>query len=846
MEDLLEKARMKAKEIRKQEKDKIKGGADDHASHAGDDDEYDESEEDNEEDDDEHDEDGESEAEDDGEDEEEAEHEEDNKIEGDKESEEKEGRKTLQAGRSNDENKAEEMVLRHGGSDDDSHQKREHFQTEPSMDDKENHSRPAVDDEGQPVQGKQGQSSPRSPYRRMRRTAYIIPDDDDDEDIRQEKTDDQAKHQSLPEGLDMNEGAPSLDLGIPGQENAELSLSQAFMDTLAEDQPPKVAQSGQESLSLTKKTSDANASTRPADISKPPAIESPVIETAKDQRRNLQAPTDMPNLHLPPAAAVDNDSSAGRSVSKFSVAPTPTQDKGFMYSPYSRRLSIQKAQSAEQNAASETKQPPASSVDTGKKQLLLRRGLKATGTENPMPEVPKGPPIEPSVFDVMKENAKTKKKTQAHFDKQRSEAKDIVDEAAEESDDEYAGLGGRSDDSEGEEDEEDRNMINDDDNAAINEAELAALNAEDLRNKDEAAVQKLYHDITTGALRRKRGHGGENDVDLSDSDDERRAAGRKAKRREFAKMRRALLLADNNIGQIAEDPKKKAFLQTLEEHIMEDSDAGLNVDKEWDGLDDSNDSTESTIVSTSSQQDRSTDTLQRLPLKKKQTVHKPTSSIEVKDAISSLLGEPDTPSAELPDDDDEDEDESVHQRPLENERLSADSESDDELAGPVIGASKYHERPIQHKPTMSAQDMSSQGKFVNRWSLRRTASINAAMSMSTSKPAFNQENRAFISKRNPLLKGPRTLSVTPDSQRATPHAPNSDQSGNAVGAGKASNGGEHANNNYYCASRKRQRESELEHASGTPNKPRKLTAVIAAARTGAGLRKWVGDQGFET
>ena len=65
------------------------------------------------------------------------------------------------------------------------------------------------------------------------------------------------------------------------------------------------------------------------------------------------------------------------------------------------------------------------------------------------------------------------------------------------------------------------------------------------RAEDEKRIDKLYKDLTTGALRRKRGA----DIDdLSDSDDEAEEK-RRRKQREFALMRKALL-ADENIGKI--------------------------------------------------------------------------------------------------------------------------------------------------------------------------------------------------------------------------------------------------------------------------------------------------------
>jgi len=66
----------------------------------------------------------------------------------------------------------------------------------------------------------------------------------------------------------------------------------------------------------------------------------------------------------------------------------------------------------------------------------------------------------------------------AEYDKTKSTAKAMVEEQAEESEDEYAGLGGASDDeSQGELDEETRKMIDDESNENLNEREVAAFYA---------------------------------------------------------------------------------------------------------------------------------------------------------------------------------------------------------------------------------------------------------------------------------------------------------------------------------------------------------------------------------
>jgi mediator of replication checkpoint protein 1 len=88
--------------------------------------------------------------------------------------------------------------------------------------------------------------------------------------------------------------------------------------------------------------------------------------------------------------------------------------------------------------------------------------------------------IKPSAFDVMRKAAK---KPEIQFDKNKSKAREVVDEMAVESEDEYAGLGGASDDSDCQEDELDKDMINDNSGEVVDEKELAALNAYVLRTR---------------------------------------------------------------------------------------------------------------------------------------------------------------------------------------------------------------------------------------------------------------------------------------------------------------------------------------------------------------------------
>ncbi|KUJ15805.1 uncharacterized protein LY89DRAFT_647814 [Mollisia scopiformis] len=258
--------------------------------------------------------------------------------------------------------------------------------------------------------------------------------------------------------------------------------------------------------------------------------------------------------------------------------------------------------------------------------------------------------LDANAFDVMRKASK-KKVVVDEFDKKQSKAKEMVHDQAEESEDEYAGLGGASDDeSGGEEDAFVKEMIDDAAGKDADESKLAAFYADRERANDEKQVEKLFKDITNGMLRRKRGA----DLDLSDSDDGGEAKKRR-KRKEFAKMRKALL-ADERIGKIAENPKRQAFLRAIEDRGSED---------EMDFLDDFAEQEENTDSQSQSQAEgsqlvvpdsqptemgppkrkRSDDAGEaenRPPphLRRTKPAKKPTNLSEIRESLSSLIEEP--------------------------------------------------------------------------------------------------------------------------------------------------------------------------------------------------------------
>ncbi|TGO27101.1 hypothetical protein BPAE_0047g00170 [Botrytis paeoniae] len=255
--------------------------------------------------------------------------------------------------------------------------------------------------------------------------------------------------------------------------------------------------------------------------------------------------------------------------------------------------------------------------------------------------------ITADAFDVMRKAAKRKPKVVEEFDKRKSNAKNMVNEQAEESEDEYAGLGGASDDeSGGEEDAFVKEMI-DDEKKDIDESELAKFYADRERASDEKQIEKLYNDISKGMLRRKRGA----DYDLSDSDDGGEARQRR-KRAAEAKMRKALL-ADEKIGKIAKNPKKEAFLRAIEDRGSDDEMGFLDDFQEKDDSSESQSQTQNDesqqpapsqtgeVMGPPSKRKHSDSTSYvRPPPHLRRTGKKPLNLSEVRESLSSLIEDP--------------------------------------------------------------------------------------------------------------------------------------------------------------------------------------------------------------
>ncbi|KAL6721457.1 hypothetical protein ACLMJK_000560 [Lecanora helva] len=403
-----------------------------------------------------------------------------------------------------------------------------------------------------------------NPVKRSRRSKMVIDDDEDEED---EPVLDAPQSQITQEATPTVE-VPSFatspkDFGAP-----PLGMTQAFAATMAntQTQEPEIDEE-QDSLAMLDSVPDPSF----------PMFDLNDSELVEDSQIGLPQPDTNASkeieLHFTQPQtqhdALENTQERRISATQMSEMPDPTQDVGYGFSsPVLNRF---------------VSEPP-STVDTvllpadgrnespikkrGRLQRPARVAQESIDSDEDTAMVGQDDPessAKVDAFTAMKEDRKALKAKAAReaFNKKKSEAKDMVEEQAQESEDEYAGLGGASDEDSNEEDE-DVNAMMDHGDVNVDERRLAQLYANKERASDEKAVEKLYKDINSGMLRRKRGA----DFDLSDSEDDLEAR-RRRKQNAFAKMRKALM-ADENVGKIAEDPKKSAFFQSIEDRKYDD------------------------------------------------------------------------------------------------------------------------------------------------------------------------------------------------------------------------------------------------------------------------------------
>lgn len=155
---------------------------------------------------------------------------------------------------------------------------------------------------------------------------------------------------------------------------------------------------------------------------------------------------------------------------------------------------------------------------------------------------------------IKKEPVKPKVK----YDKKKSAARGVVEDEAVESDDEWAGIGGEDEDGEDVDTYNLENLVDNNSEEKAVEAENQGLWAEKEKVRDEELVTKLMDDVTNGGWRRRRA--ANNTFDLSDDEDEDSVEKERQRREQQKRMK---LLEDENLSNIANNPKAAAFIECI-------------------------------------------------------------------------------------------------------------------------------------------------------------------------------------------------------------------------------------------------------------------------------------------
>ncbi|KAI5861235.1 MRC1-like domain-containing protein [Durotheca rogersii] len=442
---------------------------------------------------------------------------------------------------------------------------------------------------------------PKMKPRRSKKHVHVVSDDEDDVEATPKPK--KASYAKSPSAT--NSDSPKIPtsvlrsarktfipgLPIPAAGPAGLGLTQIFAGTMDNSQAGLASGSPSELMPSFDCFPDSQFSATASQSQENNAVlDSQRI--VKPTTQILETQTQGVQLHFSQSQVHGLDSFMQMDGTQMSELIQPTQDGGFQdFSPLKQRF-VEHPQSTIETVLLGTTQGEEIVPDSPlvkRKGRLTRRGETSASFPVLSSTVTTGSPSAPrrvdasnaevdtsaaaSAFKVMERAARKKKRMQEKFDRKKSKATEMVEEQAEESEDEYAGLGGADGEDSSEEDEElAREMIDDTAGNDIDEAKLAGFFADRERAADAAQVDKLFRDITTGMLRKRRrgGGGGNNDFDLSDSDDGGEAR-RRMKRRQFAKMQKALF-ADERIGKIAENPRNAAFLKSIEDRHSDDED----------------------------------------------------------------------------------------------------------------------------------------------------------------------------------------------------------------------------------------------------------------------------------
>lgn len=421
-----------------------------------------------------------------------------------------------------------------GGMVDDAAEEADDDEAEDENDEGELDDKVQVEENESAQAAEEASSSPRvaKPRTKLRSRNIVI---DDEDDI--------VPPTPTPALSAQSQSSPFVAFGFAPPQ-ADLSLTQMFQGTMAD-------------LATQDDATQATPSGRGLDFLRDGPVTTMQDHSPLNPINGLLVPSSPANLltpskasggstafHFPPQFPTPIAITSQRSPMKHSEDPEPTQDAGFE--------SFRSAATPAPHSTVETVMLPLpESPVIAPRKGKLRRKLQSVS--NPIEEEDQAAQSdadddeadgEVNSFEALMRAQKALKSKVpiTEFDKKNSKAKGMVEEQADESEDEYAGLGGASDDESDIEMDEEMQAMLDEGHVDVKETELAKFYAERDLAENEKNLEKLHRDLTTGALRRKRGAGGIDDLS-DDSDDE--AERKRQKTLAFQRQYRALVEDEN-------------------------------------------------------------------------------------------------------------------------------------------------------------------------------------------------------------------------------------------------------------------------------------------------------------
>jgi mediator of replication checkpoint protein 1 len=458
----------------------------------------------------------------------------------------------------------------------------------------------------------------------------------------------------------------------------------------------------------------------------------------------------------------------------------PTQDPG-LPSPWTgaRRGTLQRVptivsaddEEHETQATVELRvsESPAPEVTSRRGRLQQRKRLAADESDE------ETEPVLPVKKDAFKEMKRQRLNDLNANDRTEAEAemKRMMDDQADESEDEYAGLGGDDTEMIAPETAEDQAMF-DESHIDVDERAIAAHHAARERAAEEEATKKLYKDITTGALRRRQ----RDAWDFDEDEDDYLARKRQMRLREETRKRK-LLLQDENVKDWAEKGKhskgKEAFLKAIaDDDELEAEDAVDLDDEQQESQDQSTQQTQPEVDGIPLQEisgnkrpaEEDGEATQERPAAKQRRVKetdaafsRPTSMVQVRESLSFLLDEPDQ-IAVGPSVLDDDSDLEIEGEPAELDSLPHGSDDDDiaaEAARQNDGGFAPNPKSVEDMALMPPparlpgpqRRSAAKTAVVDRLSLKRASSSSTS---ADSRSAWSTGGSSQISKTPSLLR----------------------------------------------------------------------------------------------